>query len=131
MAFEYPWTCEEIDGNITPILHKICDYFVEQYEKHFGLASYDFTPDMQSDVEMETQAVYDRIRDHIEAIRLTNSGIRAAAEDQVSRLENQLEDERKEYNRLENACINQIEQLEQRIEELDFVIKRDGHGKEK
>jgi len=123
MPFNYPWTCEEIDSNITPIIDKIREYYVGQYIIYYKIDEFDFTPDMQSDIELETQALYDSIREYIEAIRLTNSGIRTAAEDQVTRLENALQQERDEN-------IVYVKELNDIITELEFVIHRDRYSKD-
>ena len=132
MPFNYPWTCEEIDSNITIILDKIRDHFVDEYKKNYQLDVYELTPDMQSEIEMEAQALYCNIKEHIEAIRLTNSGIRTAAEDQIVRLEDALENANDERHNLDNSLLleiadkdNIIERLEKQITELEFVIHRD------
>lgn len=124
MPFNYPWTCEEIDSNITIILDKIRDHLVDEYKKHYQLEVYELTPDMQSEIEIEAQVIYGNIKEHIEAIRLTNSSIRTAAEDQVQRLEEALQQEKDENEQY-------VKELNNTIDELEFIIKRDGYGKEK
>lgn len=123
MPFNYPWTCEEIDSNITIILDKIRDHLVSEYTKNYQLDVYELTPDMQSEIEIEAQVLYCNIRDHIEAIRLTNSGIRTAAEDQVKQLEDALQQERDEN-------IAYVKELNDTINELELVIRRDGYSKD-
>lgn len=121
MPFNYPWTCEAIDSNLTQMLDTIRKCFVEHFAKLHMIDSNGFTPDMWSDIEIATQDLYNDLRDCIEAIRLTNSGIRTAAEDQVVRLENDLDDANDE---LYEHC-RTIHDLERQIVELEFVIHRD------
>ncbi len=137
MPFNYPWTCEAIDSNITIILDKIRDHLIDEYKKNYQLEVYELTPDMQSEIEIEAQVIYCNIKEHIEAIRLTNSGIRTAAEDQVQRLEDAIDDLKddllkaeKEYGILQRDYDEQIDDLNNTIEELEFVIKRDGYRKD-
>lgn len=123
MPFSYPWTCKEIDSNITIILDNIRDHLVDEYTKNYQLDVYELTPDMQSEIEIEAQVLYCNIRDHIEAIRLTNSDIRTAAEDQVKQLEDALQQERDEN-------IAYVKELNDTINELELVIRRDGYSKD-
>lgn len=101
MSFEYPYTCPEIDSNISKIRAEIESSIDDVLSDACGLL--DSTTRHRLAREY-AETFYDAIEDHIEAIRTTNERMRREAEKQIENLEEKVADLEREITHLQEIA---------------------------
>lgn len=101
MSFEYPYTCPEIDSNISKIRAELESSIDDVLSDACGLL--DSTTRHRLAREY-AETFYNAIEDHIEAIRATNERMRRKAERQVEDLEEQVSDLQSELTHLQEIA---------------------------
>lgn len=103
MSFNYPHTCPKIDKSIDTVKDRINNKIESIIEQLCPLIP---TEDRRSLSNEWTFELYESIEDLIEEIRNTNINMRNSAEEQIVRLENDVDDLKITLIELENELSN-------------------------
>lgn len=87
MSFDYPWTCPDIDRQISSIKEELICILDDAYQDACPLLE---SGQRRGLAEKEGSLAYDRIEDYIEEIRATNEKMRKAAEKQIEALTDEI-----------------------------------------
>jgi vacuolar-type H+-ATPase subunit I/STV1 len=98
MGFDYSYTCPKIDKEINSVKSTIGSFLKDYIERLCPLMSSSTVLELSNDW---TEELYESLESAFETVRETNSDIRAAAENQIDKLEERISEMEDEIEALE------------------------------